>query len=186
MKNSKLAIEMIALDTLTPYAKNSKIHTKAQIEHITNSIKEFGFNDPLGIAGTNNVVLEGNGRIEAARMLGMTELPCVRLDHLSESEQRAYVIAHNSLTLETGFDDAVLFAELEELKEYDFSDYGINTEKYITTLENLQIKELGPIRRARYLISIDVNHNDRVVDLIAKLRDIEGVIVNETVNEACS
>ena len=182
MKNNKLSIEMIAIENLTPYAKNSKIHTKAQIVHIANSIKEFGFNDPLGIAGANNIVLEGNGRIEAAKMLGMTELPCIRLDHLSEAEQRAYVIAHNSLTLETEFDDAALFAELEALKEYDFADYGLNTEKYITTLDDLQARELRPIKRVHYLISVDVNDNDKVIGLIAKLRDIEGVLVNETCN----
>jgi ParB-like chromosome segregation protein Spo0J len=182
MKSNKLAIKMLPIESLTPYARNSKIHTKAQIEHIAGSIKEFGFNDPLGIAGKENVVLEGNGRIEAAKMLGMTELPCIRLDHLSESEQRAYVIAHNSLNLETGFDEAALFSELEALKEYDFSQYGVNTEKYIKTLDSLETKELRPIKRAHYLISIDVNHNDKIIDVITKLRNTEGVEINSTCN----
>jgi len=172
----------MAIENLTPYEKNSKIHNKKQIEHIANSIKEFGFNDPLGVAGADNVVLEGNGRIEAAKLLGLRELPCIRLDHLSENEQRAYVIAHNALTLETGFDDAVLFAELEALKEFDFTDYGVNTEKYITTLDSLQSKELKPISRVHYLVSLDVNDNDKVVQLIGKLRGIKEVIVNETTN----
>ena len=97
MTRHELAIEHIEIGYLTPYTGNSKIHTKAQIKHIANSIREFGFNDPLAIAGKENTVLEGNGRIEAAKSLGFKTLPCVRLDHLTSEERRAYVIAHNSL-----------------------------------------------------------------------------------------
>lgn len=111
-----LKIEYIDVNKLTLYKNNSKIHTKEQIKHITNSIKEFGFNDPIGIAGKNNIVLEGNGRVEAAKILGFKELPCVRLDHMSNKEQQAYVIAHNSTNLETGFDDKTLKEELEKIQ----------------------------------------------------------------------
>lgn len=133
----ELKIEYISIDKLTPYDKNTKVHTKKQIEHIANSITKFGFNDPLGIYGENNIVLEGNGRIEAAKMLGMTELPCVRLDHLSKDEMRAYVIAHNSLNLETGFDDNVLRDELNKLRQFDFTQFGL-TENYLTVLNKTQ------------------------------------------------
>jgi len=112
----------------------------------------------------------------------MENLPCVRLDHLNPEEQRAYVIAHNALCMETGFDDATLFAELEALQSYDFAEYGVDTEKYITTLESLQKKELAPIQRAHYLISVDVNHNDRIIDLIAAMRSMEEVEVRATCN----
>ncbi len=182
MIENKLVIEQIAIEKLTPYANNSKIHTKAQIKHIANSIKEFGFNDPLAISGTDNIVLEGNGHVEAAKSLGLTTLPCVRLDHLSTEEQKAYIIAHNSLCLETGFDESALFVELEKLKNYDFADYGLNTDKFITTLETLQRKDLAPIRRAHYLISINVNYNDSIIDIIAKLRNMEGVEVRASCN----
>ena len=64
----ELKIEYIEIEKLNHYENNSKIHTKEQIEHIANSIREFGFNDPLGIAGEDNVVLEGNGRVEAAKL----------------------------------------------------------------------------------------------------------------------
>ena len=177
-----LQIEYIPIAQLTSFERNSKTHTKKQIEHIANSIQEFGFNDPLAIAGPQNTILEGNGRIEAAKLLGMETLPCVRLDHLSPEDQRAYVIAHNALCMETGFDDATLFAELEALQSYDFAEYGVDTVKYITTLESLQKKELAPIRRAHYLISVDVNHNDRIIDLIAAMRSMEGVEVRATCN----
>lgn len=81
-----LKIEYIEIQKLNHYGNNSKIHTKEQIEHIANSIREFGFNDPLGIAGKDNIVLEGNGRVEAAKLLGIEKLPCVRLDHLTKEE----------------------------------------------------------------------------------------------------
>ncbi|MCM1367487.1 MAG: DUF4417 domain-containing protein [Roseburia sp.] len=133
----ELKIEYIKIDELTPYNNNTKVHTKKQIEHIANSIKKFGFNDPLGIYGRQNIVLEGNGRIEAARKLGMKELPCVRLDHLSPEEMRAYVIAHNSINLETGFDDKVLYDELKRLQNYDFREFGL-TNTYIKALQTTQ------------------------------------------------
>ena len=177
MMKFELTIEYIPIGLLTTFERNSKTHTKQQIEHIANSIREFGFNDPLAIAGPDNTILEGNGRIEAAKLLGMDTLPCVRLDHLSPEDQRAYVIAHNALCLETGFDEAALFAELEALQDYDFANYGLDTEKYITTLESLQRKELAPVQKAHYLISIDVNYNDRIIDMIAAMRNMEGVEV---------
>jgi hypothetical protein len=94
----------------------------------------------------------------------------------------AYIIVHNSLCLETGFDEAELFSEIEKLRDYDFSDYGLNTEKYITSLETLQRKELAPVQKAHYLISIDVKRNDSIIDIIAKLRDMEGVEVRASCN----
>ena len=66
-----LQIEYIPIAQLTSFERNSKTHTKKQIEHIANSIQEFGFNDPLAIAGPQNTILEGNGRIEAAKLLGL-------------------------------------------------------------------------------------------------------------------
>lgn len=134
---NELKIEYIDIETLNHYDKNSKIHTKEQIAHIANSIKEFGFNDPIGIAGENNTVLEGNGRIEAAKLLGITTLPCVRLDHLTKEEQQAYVIAHNAVNLETGFDDGVLYAELKKLQNYDFKNFGLH-ENYLLSLQKSQ------------------------------------------------
>ncbi len=131
----ELKIEYIEIEMLNHYGNNSKIHTKEQIEHIANSIREFGFNDPLGIAGKDNIVLEGNGRVEAAKLLGIEKLPCVRLDHLTKEEQQAYVIAHNSLNLETGFDLKVLNKELENLKNFKFKDLGL--EKQLLSLQRI-------------------------------------------------
>ena len=179
----ELKIEYISIDKLTPYNNNTKIHTVKQIEHIANSIAKFGFNDPLGIYGENNIVLEGNGRIEAAKRLKMSELPCVRLDHLSKDEMRAYVIAHNSLNLETGFDDMKLMRELRELQNaFDFGDYGIKLEQFDEKLMGLKKSFLKSYNKVHYLISLDVNLNDKVIELINALQRVEGVEVESSLN----
>lgn len=178
----ELKIEYIEINKLNHFENNSKIHTKEQIEHIANSIKEFGFNDPLGVAGDENIVLEGNGRVEAAKMLGLTKLPCVRLDHMSKEEQQAYVIAHNSLNLETGFDDGILFQELKKLQEFDFTNFGIDVDKYLKTCIRIQKRLLKPIKKVHYLISLDINSNDKIINLIERMKRIEGVEVESTTN----
>lgn len=178
----ELKIEYIEINKLNHFENNSKIHTKEQIEHIANSIKEFGFNDPLGVAGDENIVLEGNGRVEAAKMLGLTKLPCVRLDHMSKEEQQAYVIAHNSLNLETGFDDGILFQELKKLQNFDFTNFGIDVDKYLKTCIRVQKRLLKPIKKVHYLISLDINLNDKIINLIERMKRIEGVEVESTTN----
>lgn len=83
----RLQIEKISLDELKPYENNSKKHTAEQIEQIKNSIRAFGNNDPLGIAGADNVIFVGNGRYIALKELGYKEAYCVRLDHLTEKNE---------------------------------------------------------------------------------------------------
>ena len=181
-KKDGLKIEYYPIEKLNHYQDNSKIHTKEQIQHIANSIKEFGFNDPLGIAGEDNVVLEGNGRVEAAKLLGYTSLPCVRLDHLTEAEQRAYVIAHNSTNLETGFDDGELYRQLHTLQEYDLRDFGLDVEKYLKTCIRVQKRILKNLKKVHYLISLDINKNDQIINDIARLKRIEGIEIESTIN----
>ena len=178
----ELKIEYIEIEKLNHYENNSKIHTKEQIEHIANSIREFGFNDPLGIAGEDNIVLEGNGRVEAAKLLEMKTLPCVRLDHMTKEEQQAYVVAHNSLNLETGFDDGILLQELKKLQEFDFTDFGIDIDKYLKTCIRVQKRLLKPVKKVHYLISLDINKNDQIANLIARIQRIEGVEIESTTN----
>ena len=115
-----MQIEKISLDQLKPYKRNAKKHTAEQIEQIKNSIVAFGNNDPLGIAGKDNEIIEGHGRYLALKELGFKEAYCIRLDHLTEKERKAYAIAHNKLTMNTGFDNEVLRLEFEELQDIDF------------------------------------------------------------------
>ena len=115
-----MQIEKISLDKLKPYENNAKKHTAEQIEQIKNSIRSFGNNDPLGIAGADNVIYIGNGRYTALKELGYKEAYCIRLDHLTEKERKAYAIAHNKLTMNTGFDEELLRLEFEDLQSIDF------------------------------------------------------------------
>ena len=183
MKQNALEIVYIDIDRLTPYGHNCKIHTKEQIEHIASSIKQFGFNDPLGVWGKENVILEGNGRIEALRLLGIKKAPCIRLDHLSEEDRKSYVIAHNHLNLETGFDEQELLQQLQELQNtVDFESLGIETERYLSKLKELEKKELKPYRQVHYLISLDINDHDKILGHLEQIKKIGGVEIDSTFN----
>lgn len=112
-------IEFLTLDELAPYSKNSRLHSEEQVDQIVASIHEFGFTNPILIDGKNGIIA-GHGRFEAATRMGIEKVPCVRLDHLSEAQKRAYIIADNKLALNATWDDSILAEELMLLKEDDF------------------------------------------------------------------
>ena len=114
------ALEHLALDVLTPYARNSRTHSPEQVAQIAASIREFGFTNPVLIDEANGIIA-GHGRVLAARELGLTTVPCLRLSHLSEAQKRAYIIADNKLALNAGWDFEVLEAEIRALEEEDFN-----------------------------------------------------------------
>ena len=106
---------------LIPYALNSRTHSDAQIDQIAASIKEFGFLNPIIVDGENGIIA-GHGRVMAAKKLGMTELPVIQADHLSDAQRKAYVIADNKLALNAGWDDDFLKSEIETLHDLDFDE----------------------------------------------------------------
>src|SRR6266542_5758672 len=108
-------IEIWLLDRLVPYARNARTHSDAQVAQIAASIAEFGFNAPI-LVDSNAGIIAGHGRLLAARRLGLAEVPVVVLDHLSETQRRAYIIADNKLALNAGWDEKVLAQELRELE----------------------------------------------------------------------
>ena len=110
----------INTNLLNKYTNNSRIHSSDQIKQIVNSIKEFGFTNPLLVDETNQVIA-GHGRLEAAKILNMTKLPCIVLSHLNESQKRAYIIADNKLALNSGWDIDKLQIEFGFLKDNDFN-----------------------------------------------------------------
>lgn len=122
-----MKIEKIKVDEIIPYADNAKLHPERQIEQIRSSILEFGFNDPIAI-DENNVVIEGNGRLMAIKDLGFKEVDCIRIEGLTEDQKRAYILVHNQLTMNTGFDIDILNKELERIKGIDMTqfDFEIN------------------------------------------------------------
>lgn len=118
-------LETLPLDQLRPWPRNARIHSRKQVRQIADSIAQFGFTNPVLIDGENRI-LAGHGRVEAARELGMATAPCLRVDHMSAAEKRAYVLADNKLALNAGWDEELLALELKELMaaEIDF-DVGL-------------------------------------------------------------
>ena len=125
MKKNKLNLKVkyININELIPYTKNAKLHPAEQIEQIKKSITEFGMNDPIAI-DKNNIIVEGHGRLIACKELGYTEVPIIRLDHLSDEERKAYTLAHNKLTMNSDFDIDILNDELDDILNIDMSDFG--------------------------------------------------------------
>ena len=121
----KLKVEYLPIDEIKPYENNAKIHTPEQIEQIKASIRQFGMNDPIGIWSKDNIIVEGHGRLLACQELGYKEIPVIRLDDLTDEQRKAYTLAHNQLTMNTGFDLDILNEELENI-EIDMSEFGFD------------------------------------------------------------
>ncbi len=126
-------IEKIDINSIKPYVGNAKRHPKKQIEKIKQSILDFGFNDPLAI-DENYMLIEGHGRYEALKQLGYKEVECIRLNTLSEEQKKAYILIHNKLNMETGFDDEILAKELDSITEFNMDDFGFNINLSIDNL----------------------------------------------------
>ena len=119
-----LKIEYVDIDTIKPYKNNAKLHPEEQIEQIKKSIEQFGMDDPIGI--WKDEIVEGHGRLIACKQLGMTEVPIIRLDHLTDEERKAYTLAHNKLTMNSDFDLDILQEELDNFDTIDMSDFGFD------------------------------------------------------------
>jgi len=115
-----ITIEYKSLESLIPYARNSRTHSDEQVAQIAASIREFGWTNPVLIDG-NNGLIAGHGRVMAARKLGIQEIPTIQLAHLTEAQKRALVLADNQLALNSGWDLEMLKLELEDLKAEDFN-----------------------------------------------------------------
>ena len=114
-----LTIQYRQVTDLIPYARNSRTHTDEQVAQIAGSIREFGWTNPVLIDGDAGIIA-GHGRVLAAQRLGLKEVPTIQLDHMTEAQRRAYVIADNKLALNAGWDNALLKIELGELQGLEF------------------------------------------------------------------
>jgi hypothetical protein len=110
----RLKLERRPLAGVIPYSNNTKVHNDADIDLIVASVERFGFNDPIGVDDDNNII-EGHGRFEAAKKIGLAEVPVLVITGLTEQERRAYAVAHNQTTLNTGMDRNAVRAEFDEL-----------------------------------------------------------------------
>ncbi|MCB1420325.1 MAG: ParB N-terminal domain-containing protein [Notoacmeibacter sp.] len=122
---ANLHIDYRPIGALRPYPKNARTHSRKQLRQIADSIETFGFTNPV-LIDDDNMILAGHGRVEAARLLRMTEVPCVRLSSMTKAQKRAYVIADNKLALNAGWDDDLLAEELQALLNED--DFGFDVE----------------------------------------------------------
>ena len=120
-----LNIEYLSVNDLKPYEKNARKHKGQDVNAIVASIKEFGFNDPIGL-WKDNIVIEGHGRLLAAKKLGMDFVPCIRLDHLNDEQRRAYALAHNRTAELSEWDAIIRDEELKDITEIDMSAFGFD------------------------------------------------------------
>jgi len=114
-----LLVQFWPIDKLIPYARNARTHTEEQVAQVAASIAEFGWTNPI-LVGADGIIIAGHARLAAARKLKMTEVPVIVLDHLTETQRRALVLADNRLALSAGWDEEMLRVELESLKEDEF------------------------------------------------------------------
>ena len=135
---NSLQIEYLPVDALTPYENNARKHADEDVDAIAASIDRFGFDDPIGIWSEDNLIVEGHGRLLAAQKLGIKEVPCIRLDHLTDEERRAYALAHNRTAELSGWDFAIRDEELAKIGEIDMSKFGFNENAVdFDTLDNM-------------------------------------------------
>ena len=122
-----LRVVYLPINEIKTYEKNAKIHTETQVKRIANSIKEFGFKQPI-VVDKNNFVVAGHGRLLAAKEIGMSELPCIRADDLSEEQVKAFRLADNKVS-ESMWDDSLLELELLNIVDLDMSDFGFGDDE---------------------------------------------------------
>ena len=133
---ARISVRWLPVESLTPDPENARVHGPRQIARIADSIAAFGFNVPILIDRTG-AVLAGHGRVLAARRLGLREVPTIALDHLSEAERRAFMIADNRLAELASWDDRRLGVELEALKSLDL-DFSIEATGF--ELDEIELK----------------------------------------------
>lgn len=119
-KKSFGRIVAVKIEELKPYEKNARTHSEQQLTQIVASIREFGFTNPVLIDPKMGVIA-GHARLEAARRLQMTEVPCIVLANLTEAQKRAYILADNKLALNSGWDEKLLAMEFADLKDAGFN-----------------------------------------------------------------
>ena len=132
-KFSDLRIEYQSVSSLKPIAHNARTHSKKQLHQIAASIREFGFTNPV-LIDRSNTIIAGHGRIDAAKILGLDQVPTIQIEHLSEAQKRAYVIADNKLADNAGWDPDILAIEFQHLSSID-----VNFELEITGFDTAEI-----------------------------------------------
>ena len=134
-----MQIVNININDIKEYENNAKIHTDEQIEQIVTSIERYGNNDPIAI-DENNVIIEGHGRYLALKRLGVEKVPVIKLEHLTEEQKREYILVHNKLTMNTGFDLDILEQELDKI-EFDMTNFDFEKFEQIFEEETSELNK---------------------------------------------
>ena len=139
-KQNEPQIEKRTVESLVPYSNNARTHSDAQVAQIAASIKEFGWTNPILVDGENGIIA-GHGRLMAARMLGLDEVPVIELAHLSDAQRRAYILADNKLAENAGWDKQLLKVEIGNLadEDIDLELTGFDADE----LRDLMVPDLG-------------------------------------------
>src|SRR5437870_2861256 len=126
----ELCVQIRRVESLTPYDRNARIHSDEQIAQIASSITEFGWTNPI-LVDTNGIIIAGHARLAATKRLGLTDVPVIVLDGLTEQQRRALIIADNKLALNASWDERILRAELARLQSeaYDIELLGFSDEE---------------------------------------------------------
>jgi hypothetical protein len=181
-----LKIEYVATDDLIPYVNNSRTHSASQIKQIAASIREFGFTNPI-LIDEGGSVIAGHGRLVAAELLELDEVPTITLEGLTDAQRKAYVIADNKLALNSGWDDELLKIEIETLKNLEFDvsilgwdilpefdgalDYSILEDDHEDALNEMQ----SGVKKA-IQIEFDAEHYDEAAQLVKEYRQKDAYI----------
>ena len=158
-----LKIEYVPKESLKTYVNNAKMHTAEQIERIKKSIDEFGFNDPIAV-WKDDEIIEGHGRLMAALEMDMEEVPIIRLDELTDEQRRAYMLVHNSVAQETGFNLDLLQIELDNIDDIDMEEFG-----FLSNGIDLEMDE--PEKEKKYGVKVKCYTEEEQTDLYEMLKE---------------
>jgi DNA modification methylase len=162
--NADLSVAYIPITSLKPYPRNARTHSKHQIHQILESIRVFGFLNPV-LVDRNNRIIAGHGRVEAAKLLGMEQVPTIRLENLSEDQIRAYIIADNKLAENAGWDNSILAIELQHLLTLDCPDFDV-------TITGFEVAEVDAILEEA---AGESDRVDEVIELVSGEAPVSGL-----------
>jgi site-specific DNA-methyltransferase (adenine-specific) len=162
---------------LKAYEKNPRKNEKA-VAPVAESIKEFGFKVPV-IIDSVGVIVAGHTRLRAAKKLGMKTVPCIVADDLTPQQIKAFRLADNKVSEFAEWDIDLLTSELKEI-DLDMDVFGFDED--FATKPELETKELKPFQKVHYLITADVNDNDKIIKILAELKKVEGIEIDSTLN----
>lgn len=178
----KLNIEYLSVNSLKEYDKNAREHRSQDVSAIAKSIEEFGFDDPIGIWGEQNIIVEGHGRLLAAKKLGMKEVPCIRLDHLTDEQRRAYALAHNKTAELSAWNMQILQDELSAIFDINMADFGFSVQEEEKEVVEDDVPDVPENPVSKYGDIYQLGQHRLMCGDATKLRDVEILLAGESVD----